>query len=78
MAYIVKYRTGASTGWFRVEGMHLSDAVAKAKDALRGLNCAYAVLLFSICPTQPGGDVSVVATYTQVEGWSVQEARPER
>ncbi|WP_285247713.1 MULTISPECIES: hypothetical protein [unclassified Pseudarthrobacter] len=73
MAYIVNYRTGTSTGWFRVEGLHLSDALAKAKNALRGLNCAYAVLLFSIYPAQSGGEVSVVATYTQAEGWSVQE-----
>ena len=77
MPYIIKYRTGTSAGSFMVEGIHLNDALTKAKDALRGLNCAYAVLLFSLYPAEAVDEVSVVATYTQVEGWRVQEA-PEQ
>lgn len=50
MPYFLEYITGVSAGCFTVEGLDFSNALAKAKDALRGLDCLSAALLFSPDP----------------------------
>ena len=75
MPYFLEYITGVSAGCFAVEGLDFANALAKAKDALRGVDCLSAVLLFSPDPKPIFGKGSVIATFRQDEGWDIQDKR---
>ncbi|MDP9987304.1 hypothetical protein J2S98_002471 [Arthrobacter oryzae] len=47
MPYFLEYLTDVSAGCFTVDGLDFVHALAKAKNALRGLECISAALLFS-------------------------------
>jgi len=53
MPYFLEYLTEASAGCCTVDGLDFNHALAKAKDALRGLECISAALLFSPDPKPP-------------------------
>lgn len=69
MPYFLEYATGAGTGHIRLEALDLSDVLAKAEDALRGMNCLSAALLYSPDPVPAFGKGSTLATYTRAHGW---------
>ena len=78
MPYFLEYITGVSGGCFAVEGLDFTNALAKAKDALRGVDCLSAALLFSPDSKPILGKGSVIATFRQGEGWDIQDERPEQ
>ncbi len=78
MPYSLEYISGVGAGWFVVEGLDFPSALAKAKDALIGLDCLRALLLFSPDPKPAFGKGSVHAAFTQDEGWHIQNERPEQ
>lgn len=73
MTYFLEYVTGAGTGRFTVEGVDFSSVLAKAKEALHGLDCTRAVLLHSADPVPVYGQGCVLAAYTQSHGWITQK-----
>jgi hypothetical protein len=76
MVYFLEYVTDEGAGKFIVGGIDTGEAVAKAKGALRGLDCNSAALRHTPDPEAAFGDGSVVAVYTRDQGWWIQEARP--
>lgn len=71
MAYFLEYETGVSAGHFTVEGVDFNSVLAKAKEALHGLDCTRAALLYSAQPFPVYGQGCVLATYTRPAGWIV-------
>lgn len=71
MAYFLEYETGVSAGHFTLDGVDFSSVLAKAKEALRGLDCTRAALLYSAQPFPVYGQGCVLATYTQSHGWII-------
>lgn len=70
MPYFLEYVTGATAGRFAVEGADVGSALVKAEEALRGVGCIRAVLLYSPDVGPGFGKGSIVATYTQAKGWT--------
>jgi hypothetical protein len=77
MPYFLEYMSDLGAGWFVVEGLDFTSALAKAKDALRGLDCLTAVLLFSPDRKPTFGKGSVHTTFTREQGWDIHDERPE-
>lgn len=69
MPYVIDYRTASSAGQFRVEGVDVCHALAKAAEALKGLHCISAMLLCSRDPIPTADTGSILATYTPARGW---------
>jgi hypothetical protein len=72
MAYFLEYTTPASAGHIMVEGVDFTSSLEKAKEALRGLDCTRAVLLFSPDPHRAIANGTVLAAYTLAQGWVTQ------
>ena len=77
MPYFLEYLTDLSAGCFMVEGLDFNHALAKAKDALRGLECISATLLFTPHSKPTFGTGSVIAAFTKDEGWRFHDERPD-
>lgn len=77
MPYFLEYVTDVGAGRLAVEGTDFTNVLAKAKEALRGLDCSSAALLFSSGPNPVFGKGSILAAYTQADGWSTQQTWPE-
>jgi len=75
MPNFLEYRTGVSAGCFAAKGTDFSDALAKATDALRGLDCLHATLLYS-SEQNLFGTGEVLAAFTRARGWSTGEGQP--
>jgi hypothetical protein len=75
MPYFLEYVTGLGAGHFTVEGADFGVVLTKAKEALRGLDCTRAVVVFSPDPIPGFGAGWVLATYTRSGGWTIEEAR---
>lgn len=73
MAYFLEYTTGIGVGRFVVEGSDFSNALAKAKEELRGLDCIKAALRYCPVPVPESafGSGSILAVYTQANGWVI-------
>lgn len=76
MPYFLEYVTDLGAGRVAVESTNLSDAVAKAQAALRGLECTSAVLRHTTCPFPVFGEGPALAAFTRAEGWNILEPRP--
>ncbi|UKA76180.1 hypothetical protein [Arthrobacter sp. FW306-07-I] len=77
MPYLLEYLTEVSAGCFTVDGLDFNHALAKAKDALRGLECISAALLFSPDPKPTFGKGSVIAAFTKDGGWRFHDEQPD-
>ena len=69
MPYFLEYVTDAGAGLFTVEGVTPSHILETAKEALRGIQCTRAALLYSPGPVAVFGQGAVRATYTPAAGW---------
>lgn len=76
MPFLLEYGTDHGAGWFAVAGTNSRDAMAKAVEALRGLECSHAVLRQTTYPHAVVGLGPVVAAFTRGEGWTVQGVWP--
>lgn len=76
MPYFLEYSTDQGVGRFAVEGTNLSDAVAKARTAIQGLDCTSAALRHTPHPHPAFGEGLALAVYTRAEGWKTQEPPP--
>ncbi|MFM9275105.1 hypothetical protein [Pseudarthrobacter sp. NKDBFgelt] len=74
MPYFLEYFTGVGAGCFAVEGSDFSAVLAKAAEALRGLECTRAEVLYSPGPIPVFGGGRVLAAYTRSDGWVILEA----
>ena len=75
MPYFLEYRTDLGAGRVAVESTNLGDAVAKARAALRGLECTSAVLRHTTYPFPVFGEGPALAAFTRDEGWMILEPR---
>jgi hypothetical protein len=78
MAFFLEYTTDHGAGRCVVQGTNLSDAMAKAKSALQGVDCIRATLRHTTAPHSPFGEGSILAAYTVGEGWNISTAGPEK
>jgi len=69
MGYVLEYVTEVSAGQFTVEGVDFNSVLEKAKEALHGLECTRATLLYSPHPLPVYGNGCVLAAYTKAQGW---------
>ena len=74
MPYVVEYANGVGAGRFPVDGVDFHDALVKAQEAVRGLDCRSAALLYSPDPLQVFGHGAVLAAYTPAAGWMTDRA----
>lgn len=77
MPYFLEYVTAASVGRVTMEGLDVSTLLSRATEAVRGLECLTAALLYSPDPTPSYGNGSVLATYTRAHGWTAPGEWPE-
>ncbi|HET7138665.1 MAG TPA: hypothetical protein VFI36_00770 [Arthrobacter sp.] len=73
MPYVLEYVADQAAGRSLIWCAHFDDALNRAKDALRGLQCTSAVLQHAPASTAAFGEGSVLATYTPDDGWRVYE-----
>lgn len=71
MPYFLEYATGNGTGRFVVGGTDSSGVLAKANEAVQGLDCIRARILWCPEPVSVFGAGSLRATYTPKVGWTV-------
>lgn len=77
MPYFLEYVTGLSVGRFALEGLDFTNFLSRAEEAVRGLNCLSATLLYSPDSIPVFGNGSVLAAYSRADGWISQEELPE-
>lgn len=73
MSLFLEYATSRSVGWSRMEGVTITDAVAEATGALRGLACISATLRHAPAEHHTFGQGTLIAAYTPLEGWTRHE-----
>lgn len=76
MPYLVEYVTDRSIGRSVICSASFDDALEKAKEALKGLQCNSAALLHTLEANPVFGEGDVLARYTPAEGWSIREVWP--
>lgn len=77
MPYFLEHVTGVSVGRVAMEGLDISNILSRAKEALRGLDCRRAELLYSPDPVPAFGKGRPLAAFTITDGWITEEERPE-
>lgn len=77
MAFFLEYVTDRGAGRFTVGASTVTDAVAKAKDAIDGIDCTSAALRHTPHQSSTFGDGSLLAAYTRSGGWTRREATEE-
>ena len=77
MPYFVECVTDQTAGRSLIQCASFSDALTRAKDALRGLQCTSAVLRHAHGSSPAFGEGPVLAAYTPAEGWRIHEAGPQ-
>jgi len=73
MTYVLEYVSRIGAGRFIVEGLDFSSVLAKANAALQGLDCTRATLMYSPATISVFDKGSVLASYTQANGWTAHE-----
>lgn len=75
MPFFLEYVTGRGAGRFTVEGMSLSEAVAKSGTPLEGLSCLRASLRYTLGTVARFGEGALLAIYSPAEGWTINLSR---
>lgn len=73
MAYFLEYVTGHSVGRSAIGCANFPDTLARAKNALKGLECIKADLR-SAPAASAFGEGLVLAAFTAADGWTVPGA----
>lgn len=76
MPYFLEYATDQGVGRFAVEVTNLSDAVAKARAVLQGLDCTSAALRHTPQTHPAFGEGLALAVYTRADGWKTEKPQP--
>jgi hypothetical protein len=77
MPYFLEYVADQATGRSLIQCVSFRDALTKAKNVLRGLQCTSAVLRQAPASNAAYGEGSIRAAYTPEDGWRVYEAGPQ-
>ncbi|MDQ0661662.1 hypothetical protein QFZ35_000160 [Arthrobacter ulcerisalmonis] len=76
MPYLMEYVTNGSIGRSIIYSASFGDALIKAKNAQRGLQCNSAVLCHTPESDPIFGKGSILASYTPADGWRISEVWP--
>lgn len=74
MPYFLEYVTSVGAGRFTLEGVDDINALVKAKEALQGLGCTRAALLYAPAPISVFGAGRILAAYTRADGWTARSS----